>query len=571
MAGLLGAILGLPQGIAFASLAGLPPEYGIYTAIVPCVVAAIFGSSNHVVSGPTNANSLALFAALSPLALVGSPQYIVYAFALTVLVGILQFSVGALKLGWITDFIAPSVLTGFMSGAAVLIFLYAIPDALGLSLPAEHSLFTVLSGTFGGLGSANLGAVIVAAVTLTVTFLVARVSRKLPFMLIGIAAGFVCNEILLRYPLAPPVKMVGAIPSVIPPFSNPLVPIEILPELLSIAAALSIVALGQSISIAKALAQRSGQHLDINREIRGQGLSNMVGGFFSSYLSCGSLNRSSPNLTAGAQTPMAAVLSAVFIVVLALLTRPQLERLPEPAIGALLLYIAFTLFDARGFARLFLLSRTDFAIAATTFVGMFVLPLQYAILLGSGLSLFLYLKRTAHPGVRVLLPDLSNPRRTFTPIEELAAPAQECPQIKLVRIEGSIYFGAASYLASRLHHLRRAPQKHLLVMTKSMNFIDLSGAQVWEQELDARREMQGDLYFHRPRTSVREFWIKTGFLDRLGPGNVFDSKSEAISAIYARLNPEVCRTCTAQVFQECQLRRQALEDTALSSQTGETK
>lgn len=145
LAGLLSAVLALPQGIAFATLAGLPPQYGIYSAIVPCAVAALFGSSRHVISGPTNANSLALFAALSPLTIPGSPKYIAFAIAVTALIGMMQLAVGAFKLGWITDFIAPSVLLGFMSGAAILIGIYALPDFLGLNLSNSRGAFTVLS------------------------------------------------------------------------------------------------------------------------------------------------------------------------------------------------------------------------------------------------------------------------------------------------------------------------------------------------------------------------------------------------------------------------------------------
>ena len=140
VAGVLGALLVLPQGIAFATLAGLPPEYGLYTAVVPCIVAALFGSSWHVVSGPTNANSLALFATLAPLALVGSPAYIALALAVTVLVGTMQFLIGALRLGTIANFISPAALRGFMGGAAALIAVYALPDLLGLPAPTAHRL-----------------------------------------------------------------------------------------------------------------------------------------------------------------------------------------------------------------------------------------------------------------------------------------------------------------------------------------------------------------------------------------------------------------------------------------------
>ena len=153
IAGLLGALLVLPQGIAFATLAGLPPEYGLYTAVVPCIVAALFGSSWHVVSGPTNANSLALFATLAPLAVVGSPAYIALALAVTVLVGTMQFVIGALRLGTIANFISPAALRGFMSGASALIAIYALPDLLGLPPPTTHRLANARRASLDGIST----------------------------------------------------------------------------------------------------------------------------------------------------------------------------------------------------------------------------------------------------------------------------------------------------------------------------------------------------------------------------------------------------------------------------------
>ena len=175
VAGVLGALLVLPQGFAFATLAGLPPEYGLYTAIVPCVIAALFGSSWHVVSGPTNANSLALFAMLAPLAVVGSPPYIQLALAVTVLVGLMQWLIGALRLGSIANFISPSALRGFMSGAALLIALHALTDLFGLAAPAGHGTRALLLHVGEQLGALRPASLMVAACTLVVVLVARRV------------------------------------------------------------------------------------------------------------------------------------------------------------------------------------------------------------------------------------------------------------------------------------------------------------------------------------------------------------------------------------------------------------
>ncbi|WP_432259862.1 SulP family inorganic anion transporter [Cupriavidus sp. TMH.W2] len=555
VAGLLGAVLVLPQGVAFATLAGLPPQYGIYSAVVPCIVAALFGSSWHVMSGPTNANSLALFAMLSPLAFAGSPAYIGLALAVTIVVGVMQLAVGTLRLGSLANFISPSVLLGFTCGAATLIGLYALKDLFGLAVPTGTSAFGVLRHLFENIDTINWGAVTVGAVTLAVTLLCKRLWRRLPFMLLGLLAGYGMALLLNQSGAGGThhVNVVGPIPSALPRFHLPDVDWRKLPDLLGIASALTIVALGQSISIAKAVALRSGQHIDANREFIGQGLSNIAGGFFSGYISCGSLNRSVPNFEAGARTPLASMFSALWLVALVAVSAPLLAQIPMAAIAAMLLLVAWGLLDIARLRRIFTLSRTEFAIAIGTFAATLVIRLEMAVLLGTVLSLVAYLYRTSRPAVRSLVPDADDPGRRFTPLDELRRPQPECPQLKLLRMEGAIYFGAVQYVTDRLHWLRtvNAGQTHLLAMTKSMNFIDLAGAEMWEYELTERRALGGDLYFHRPRTQVLQTWAQTGFADKLGADHIFPTKRQALHTIIGQLSPGICAQCTARIFEEC--------------------
>lgn len=552
MAGLLGALLVLPQGVAFATLAGLPPEYGLYSAIVPCVLAALFGSSRHVMSGPTNANSLALFAVLSPLAIAGSPGYIELALAVTVLVGLLQLAVGALRLGALANFISPSALFGFTSGAALLIALHAWVDALGLVIDGHGSADTLL-GIAGGLGRAHAGAVLVAAATVGGALAVRRWDRRKPYMLAGLAAGTAIAALWNALRPQDAVAVLGPLAQPWPAFRVPDVQWRVLPDLIGLAVPLTIVALAQSISIAKAVAARSGQAIDANREFIGQGVSNAVGGFFSSYLSCGSLNRSMPNFEAGARTPLAAVFSSALLVVLVVLTAPLLARIPHAAIAGLLLLVAWTLLDVSRWRRLVRVDRTEALIAGATMVATVCIRMEVAILLGTLLSLSSYLYRTSRPAMRTMGFDADDPARHFVPLEGQGGTLPECPQLKLLRMEGSVYFGAAVHVADRLQALRAkhdAP-RHLLVMCKSMNFVDHAGVEVWEHELRKRRQLGGDLYFHRPRPQVMQSWARTGFLDALGTDHIFPAKHVAIHEIYQRLDPDICARCTARCFTEC--------------------
>lgn len=570
LAGLLGAVLVLPQGIAFATLAGLPPEYGLYTAVIPCIIAALFGSSWHVMSGPTNANSLALFAMLSPLAFAFSPAYIQLALVVTIMVGVMQWLIGTLRLGSLANFISPAALFGFTSGAALLIAVYALPDLLGLAPAAEPGAAGVLKHVLSQLMHAQPVALLVAGVTAIVAFGVRRFRPNWPYMLMGLAVATAGTALWLHLttnPVSPAqaLRTVGTLSTPWPKFELPRISWAAVPDLLGLAFALTIVALGQAISIAKAVAARSGQRIDANREFRGQGLSNIVGGFFSCYVSCGSMNRSMPNLQAGARTPLAAVFSALLLLVLVAVSAPLLARIPMAALAALLMLVAIALLDIPRWKQLFSLSRTEFAVAFATMMATVTIRLEMAILLGTLLSLMSFLYRTSKPAMRTMGFDGWGPERQFVVIDDVphpppgAAPQPElkalpeCPQLKLLRMEGEVYFGATQHVADTLHALRNTPpvQKHLLVMGKSMNFIDLAGAELWEAELNARRAIGGDLYFHRPRPEVIAMWQTTGFTRLLGPEHQFPDKRTAIATIFPKLDPEICRACTARIFREC--------------------
>ena len=548
LAGLLGAVLVLPQGIAFATLAGLPPQYGLYTAVIPCIIAALFGSSWHVMSGPTNANSLALFAMLSPLALAFSPAYIQLALAVTLMVGVMQFLIGALRLGSLANFISPAALFGFTSGAAVLIAIYALPDFLGLLPAKERGAAAVLAHVATQLGQVDKSSLLVGGATVLVSLGVRYFRPGWPFMLIGLAAATT-----LAAGAGLTVRTIGQIATPWPQFVLPQISWASVSELLGLAFALTIVALGQAISIAKAVAAKSGQRIDANREFRGQGLSNIVGGFFSCYVSCGSMNRSMPNLQAGARTPLAAVFSAVLLLSLVAVSSSLLAKIPMAALAGLLLLVSLFLLDAPRWRELFRLSRTEFAVALATLVATLTIRLEMAILLGTLLSLMTFLYRTSKPAMRTMGFDSRANDRQFVVLDNNPSALPECPQLKLLRMEGEVYFGATQHVADKLHALRHeaSPQKHLLVMGKSMNFIDLAGAELWEQELNARRAMGGDLYFHRPRPEVIAMWQTTGFTKLLGPEHQFPDKRVAIATIFPKLDPQICSTCTARIFWEC--------------------
>ena len=579
LAGLLGAVLVLPQAIAFSALAGLPPAMGLAAAVLPCAVAALAGSSRQVLSGPTNASALALGAMLVPLA-AGQPQMLVpLALVLTLCVGLIQVALALARLGALANFISPSVMLGFTSGAAGLIAWYALAGLLGAA-----GRQSPLQAWAGGVSPAALA---VGGLTLAAAAAGRRWWRQGPHALLALALGMAATwalaqpagqALLQGLHGAPPLRL-GSTPSAWQGWQWPLRSgsangaalsmaqfSALLAQLLPAALALTIITLGQSMAIAKVLAARSGQALDANRECLGQGLGNLAAALTGGMVVCGSLNRSLPNLEAGARTPLAGVAAAGWLLLLVALGGPLLAWIPLAGVSALLLVVAWALVDPAAWARAWRLDRSEFAVAGVTAMATLALRLEVAVLAGVALSLVVYLYRTARPALRSMGFDSHRPGRPFVVVDAGAAPKSalpECPQLKLLRMEGSVWFGAVPHVADQLRGLRgrsggaRAPaggQRHLLVMAKSMNHIDLAGADLWDDELVHRREAGGDLYFHRPRPQVLSMWRRTGFDARLGADHLFPDKHHAIAGIVPRLDDAVCAACTVRLFDECSQR-----------------
>ena len=586
VAGLLGALLVLPQAIAFAALAGLPPAMGLAAAVLPCAVAALAGSSRHVLSGPTNATALALGAMLVPLAAGDASLIVPLALSLTLTVGLMQLALALARLGSLANFISPSVMLGFTTGAAGLIAWYALAGLMGATGRASP-----LQALAAMTASESLPSLAVGGLTLAVAAAGRRWWRGGPHLLLALVVGMLACWVVTQFGAAwgglwatgaVPLRL-GTPPSAWPQWRWPLADVARLSavwsHLLPAGLALTIIALGQAMAIAKALAIRTGQHIDANRECLGQGLANLVASASSGLVVCGSLNRSLPNLEAGARTPLAGVAAALWLVALVALAGPLLAWIPFAGVAALLLVVAWSLVDQPAWRRAWRLDRSEFGVALVTALATLALRLEVAVLVGVMLSLVVYLYRMAKPALRSMGFDSRAPGRPLVVLEgvqnsaTLAAgatpaalgapglplPAQlpECPQLKLLRMEGSVWFGAVPHVADHLRGLRQRAgasnqgQRHLLVMCKSMNSIDLAAADLWDDELLRRRELGGDLYFHRPRPQVLAFWRRTGFLQRLGPGQVFPDKHSAIATIVPRLDAAVCAGCRVRLFDEC--------------------
>jgi sulfate permease, SulP family len=550
LAGLTGTIILVPQAVAYAAIAGLPPAYGLYTAIVPVIVSALFGSSWHLVSGPTAALSIVIFATLSPLAEPGSAAYVQLALTLTFMTGVVMLAMGLARLGVLVNFISHSVVIGFTAGAAVLIATSQLKNFFGISAPASASFIETLGHFASRIGEANPHALLVGMVTLTAGVLTRKFVPKLPHMISAMLVGSLLAALLtaLAGPAAA-IATVSSIPRSLPPLSVPSLGGELLRDLAPVALALAMLSLTEAIAIARAVALKSGQRIDSSQEFIGQGLANVLGSFASSYVSSGSFTRSGVNYTAGAVTPLAPVFSALFLLLTLLALAPLVRFLPVASMAAILLMVAYSLIDVHHILSIVRTSRAETAILAATLVATLFMHLEFAIYVGVLLSLVVFLERTARPTIRNAIPAPGENAYHFVP----QANEPDCCQLKMVFVDGALYFGAVDHVQRHLRAVdaEHPDQKHLLLLAPGINFIDSSGAELLAQEARRRKAIGGGLYFHRLQPSAVEVLERAGYMDDIGHENLYAIGQNVIDAIYPRLDSDVCRRCTTRIFQQC--------------------
>jgi len=548
-AGLTGAVIVLPQGIAFATIAGLPPEYGLYTAMVTPIIAALFGSSRHLVSGPTTAISIVVFSAISHHAEPGTTEFVMLALTLTFLAGVYQLGFGLARLGSLVNFVSHTVVIGFTAGAAILIATSQMKHITAIAVPKGESFLHTWADLYQGLPDINGFVLSIAVGTLLIAIVAKKIMPKSPYLLVGMIVGSVMAIFLKEY--SDGIKLIGEIPAHLPPLSSPEFSLETIKMLAPEAFAVALLGLIEAVSISRAVATKSNQRIDANQEFIGQGLSNIFGSFFSSYAGSGSFTRSGINYDAGAKTPLSAIFAAILLMIIVLLIAPLTAYLPIAAMGGIILLVAYNLVDFHHIKQTLTFSKSESSILLTTFFATLFLELEFAIYLGVLLSLILFLAKTSTPGIPTLSVDASSEKRKLINIRK--RPLKQCPQLKIIRIDMSIYFGSVNHIQKRISKIVENERiHHILIVSSGINFIDLAGAEALVSENNRLKKQNGGLYFVGLKSTVYEFAAKSCFVKKIGNDHFFDSKSQAIHRIYKRLDKSVCATCNALIFEECQ-------------------
>lgn len=548
LAGLTVAIVALPQAMVFALIAELPAEVGLYALIVAAVVGALWGSSAHLQTGPTNTTSLLVLSVLIEVAVPGTPEYAIAAGVMALIVGVTRLIAGLARLGVLVNFVSEAVVVGFTAGAGTLILINQLRHLLRLPVASQPNLWRTLPAIASHLDETHLYSTLIGIGTIALVLILRRIDRRLPAPLLAMAASGV---VVALFGLdAGGVAVVGELPRGFPPLvSLPVLDLNLIGRLATGSVAVAAIGLVEATSIARSIASQTGQRLDSNQEFVGQGLANIATAFFSGYACSGSFSRTAVNYEAGARTGLANVFMSAFVLVAMILLAPLAAFVPLSALAGVVILTAIGLVNYPMISRIWQSRHNDRLIMVATVLATLALPLQFAVLSGIGLSLLSYLIRTTTPRVRTVLPEEDFAHFGYQPNKPL------CPQLAVIEVLGDLYFGAVNHVEEYiLGHLARHPaQRYLLLRMRGVGQCDISGIHALENIVRTYRDRGGDVYMTRVREPVLALMTASSFYTFLGADHYL-APGEAIGYLfYHVIDPAVCiYECPVRAWQECQ-------------------
>jgi len=535
LAGVTVALVLIPQSMAYAQLAGLPAYYGLYISFMPVMIAALWGSSRQLATGPVAVVSIMTATALAPLAT--SPEhYIALAMFLALLVGLFQLFLGVFRLGLIVNFLSHPVIVGFTNAAALVIGLSQLSKIFGVTMPgnaSDHFLGRIW-GVLEQVGDTHMLTLAMALGAFIIMMGLKKYSPKAPGVLIAVALSIIISWLFGFKEKGGAV--VGAIPEGLPNLQVPLMSFELMSSLLPAAIVISLVGFMEAISIAKAMAAKTKDHIDPNQELIGQGLGNIVGSFTQAYPSSGSFSRSAVNLNAGARTGFSSVVTAIIVVITLLFLTPLLYHLPQGVLAAVIMMAVFGLINFKSVKHAMQVNKHDGIASIVTFVATLGLAphLDQGILLGASLSIGLYLYRTMSPRIAYLGRHDDGTLRNVDFYKNL--PVDE--RIIAIRFDGTLYFANVSYFEEAILHASadHPNAKFILIVGNGINQIDASGEEVLHHLVERLRDNGVQLMFSGLKHQIVEILERTHLKENIGEQNIFPTSNAALEAIYQHLD-----------------------------------
>ena len=546
MAGITVALVLVPQSMAYAQLAGLPAYYGLYASFLPPIIAAIFGSSRQLATGPVAVVSLLTAASLEPLAAAGSEGFLAYAVVLAVMVGLFQLALGLLKLGVVVDLLSHPVVVGFTNAGALIIATSQIGKLFGVSVEkAAHHYETVYNTVLAAVEGTHWPTFWMAVLAITIMIGMKKYLPRMPNVLVAVAV-----TTLLAYATGfqdAGGAVVGTIPEGLPVLAIPAFDTEIIGQLATSAVVIALIGFMEAIAIAKAMAAKTRQRLDTNQELVGQGLSNIVSGVFSGYPVSGSFSRSAVNIDAGAITGFSSIVTGVMVGVALLFLTPLLYHLPTATLGAVIILAVINLVKVEPVIHAWRAEPQDAIISVITFgLTLYLAPhLEGGILVGVVLSILLFFIRTMRPRVAELSRYKDGTLRDIT-----VHPLPTSDKIAVVRFDGSLYFGNAGYFEDKiLEVVSSKPElEYIIIDGEGINQLDSTGEEVLHH-LAERLENNGiHILVARMKKQFMDTIRATRLIEEMGEEHFFARVQNALDYAWDSMGDTYDRTT-------CPLRR----------------
>ncbi len=527
-AGLTVGVMLVPQGMAYAMIAGLPPVYGLYAALVPQVIYAIFGTSRQLAVGPVAMDSLLVAAGVSTFATTGSDSYILLAVLLAFMMGVVQLLFGILRFGFLVNFLSRPVISGFTSAAALIIGFNQLKHITGIDIERSNNVFTILHNTFQLSENINWLSVAIAFAGILIIKFIKKIHKAIPGALVAVVLGIMMVRLAGLHDL---IKIVGSVPTGLPQFAIPDFGTKHLAELMPIALTLALIAFMEAISVAKALQtkHKKDYSLDNNQEMLALGMSNIIGSFFGAYPTTGGFSRSAVNDQAGARTNLAALISAALIALTLLFLTPLFYFLPKAILGAIIVVAVFGLIDYNYPRSLWATSKQDFIMLLVSFSITLLWGIKEGIAAGVLVSLVMLIYRSAKPHIAVLgrLPQTDDYRNIerFTEIE-----VRE--DVLIIRHDAQLYFANIDHFIDYTKRMveQKGERLHLVIFhCGSISSIDATAQQHIKELIQELNENNIGVYFSGLIGPVRDYLHKTGFINEVGKYHFFKDVQSAIN------------------------------------------
>ena len=539
-AGLTVGVMLIPQGMAYASIAGLPAVYGLYASIIPIIIYAFFGTSRQLAVGPVAMVSLLTATAIGSFEGLSTSDYISYAILLAFLVGVIQFLLGIFRLGFLVNFLSHPVVSGFTSAAALIIGLSQLKHLLGIDIERSHHINEIIMNALQKANEINWVAFTIGIIGILIIIGIKKINKSLPSQLFSVIFGIVIVSFFNLGEGENAVKIIKEIPNTLPNYQLPLLDFSIIQLLIPMALTIALVSFMESIAVAKAIQIKHRDYKVIpNQELISLGLANVFGSFFQSFPTTGGFSRTAVNDQAGAKTGLAAIISALLIVVTLLFLTPLFYNLPKTILASVIMVAVFGLIDYKEAINLWKSNRTDFFLLVVTFIATLTIGIEKGIGLGVILSLAMVIFKTTRPHVAVLakIPG-THFYRNIERFEGVIRPKED---VLIVRFDAQLYFANTAFFKDKLEELvieKGKKLKLIIIDGESMNNLDSSGVHALLEVIEDYTSKKIEVAFSGIKGPVRDAMEKGGVIEKISFNHCFMSIQEAIDCYESMCNDE---------------------------------